>query len=476
MRFPLLYHRYVTYESRTHVLKSAPFKGKSVLYVMSRDQRTQDNHALLCAQQYAQENNVPLYVLFVLKKVSNRRQEHYDFMIEGLREVENSLLKLNIPFSIQAVDSISRILESASTIHAGAIFFDFHPQFNQRQIKQSVADRFEGYVCVVDTHNLIPAWVTSDKQEFAAHTIRRKIHKYIENYLKEPHELTKHPHPASTPLPGMSKEEVAEFILQIPKAGISLDSQAGQAAARSLLDNFLESKLQHYAVDRNDPTKNAQSQLSPYLHFGQLSSLRVALELVKKTDRRPLLFDEARMPTRTEGPSEYASMDALLEEMIVRKELADNFCLYLDEEPTSLTTAPAWAQASLEEHRKDIREHLYTYEDWETAKTHDEAWNAAQRQLLRTGRIHGYMRMYWAKKILEWSASAEEALEIAIKLNDTYSIDGGDPNGYVGILWSIAGLHDRPWTERPVFGKIRYMNAAGLKRKFDSALYIDQQQ
>ncbi|MAU33541.1 deoxyribodipyrimidine photolyase [Candidatus Saccharibacteria bacterium] len=442
---------------------------------MSRDQRTQDNHALLCAQQFAQENKVPLYVLFVLKKVPNRRQEHYAFMIDGLKEVKASLEKHDIAFSMQSGDSVSCVQESATTVDAGAIFFDFHPQFKQRQMRQSIASQFDGYVAVVDTHNLIPAWVTSDKQEFAAYTIRRKIHKYIENYLKEPGELQKHPHPASVQLQSMSDQDIVAFISDIPSSGITLDCEAGQAAALSSLNDFLQHGLERYAVDRNDPTKDAQSRLSPYLHFGQLSSLRVALELVKHTDRRPLLFDEARMPAGAEESSEFASMDALLEELIVRKELSDNFCLYLDQEPTSLTTAPAWAQASLKQHQDDPRDHLYTYQEWEAANTHDEAWNAAQRQLVHAGRIHGYMRMYWAKKILEWSTSPEEALETAIRLNDTYSIDGGDPNGYVGILWSIAGLHDRPWTERPIFGKIRYMNAAGLKRKFDIALYIDQQ-
>jgi len=164
-------------------------------------------------------------------------------------------------------------------------------------------------------------------------------------------------------------------------------------------------------------------------------------------------------------------MNALLEEIIVRKELSDNFCFY-NKDYTSIKGAPVWAQASLKSHANDPREHLYTQEQLEACETSDEVWNAAQAEMNKTGKLHGYMRMYWAKKILEWSASPEEALKVAIYLNDKYSIDGADPNGYVGMLWSIAGLHDRPWFDRPIFGKVRYMNEAGLRRKYDVPAYI----
>jgi len=166
-------------------------------------------------------------------------------------------------------------------------------------------------------------------------------------------------------------------------------------------------------------------------------------------------------------------MNALFEEMVVRKELADNYCLHNDNYK-SIIGAPTWAQATLESNKSTSRDFIYNLSEWEDYKTHDIIWNASQMELRKTGKIHGYMRMYWAKKILEWSVSPEEAISTAIYLNDKYSIDGGDPNGYVGILWSIAGLHDRPWFERPVFGKIRYMNAAGLRRKYQVDEYIER--
>ena len=177
------------------------------------------------------------------------------------------------------------------------------------------------------------------------------------------------------------------------------------------------------------------------------------------------------MPQPSEPASIYDGMNTLFEEMIVRKELSDNFCLY-SASYNSLDSVANWARNTLNEHAKDMREFVYTIKELESANTHDEAWNAAQTELKTTGKMHGYMRMYWAKKILEWSPDANTAISNCIYLNDSYSIDGCDPNGYVGILWSIGGLHDRPWIERPIFGKIRYMNRAGLKRKFDLDSYI----
>lgn len=194
------------------------------------------------------------------------------------------------------------------------------------------------------------------------------------------------------------------------------------------------------------------SNLSSYLHFGQISAQRVALEV------QPFI--------------EYAeSQKSFLEELIVRRELSDNFCFY-NKYYDSFEGFPNWAKKTLNEHRNDKREFIYSLQQFEDAKTHDDLWNAAQIEMTTTGKMHGFMRMYWAKKILEWSASPEDALETAIYLNDKYELDGRDPNGYVGCAWSIGGVHDRAWAERPVFGKIRFMNYNGCKRKFDINSYI----
>jgi deoxyribodipyrimidine photo-lyase len=194
------------------------------------------------------------------------------------------------------------------------------------------------------------------------------------------------------------------------------------------------------------------SDLSPYLHFGQIASQRVAWEV-----------------RRAEAPAE--AKQAFLEELIVRRELADNFCYY-NPAYDQVAGFPAWAQQTLDQHRRDPRDYLYELPDWEAGRTHDDLWNAAQLEMVRRGKMHGYLRMYWAKKILEWSATPEEALATAIYLNDRYELDGRDPNGYTGVAWSIGGVHDRPWGERPVFGKIRYMSRAGCQRKFNVEQYI----
>ena len=227
---------------------------------------------------------------------------------------------------------------------------------------------------------------------------------------------------------------------------------AGETAAMQAAKCFVHSKLQNYPDTRNNPCLDGQSGLSPYLHFGQLAPQRLAW-----------------MVRFSEVPLE--AKEIFLEELIVRRELADNFCLY---EPSydSLAGFPAWARKTLEEHRGDKRNYVYSLADFEESNTHEALWNACQYDLVQTGKLHGYLRMYWAKKILEWTCDPETALDCAIILNDRYSLDGRDPNGYTGIAWSVGGVHDRAWSERSVFGKIRYMNEAGCRRKFDVDGYI----
>jgi deoxyribodipyrimidine photo-lyase len=194
--------------------------------------------------------------------------------------------------------------------------------------------------------------------------------------------------------------------------------------------------------------------MSPFLHYGHISSQEIALEIIDQTNRK--------------------IYESYLEELIIRKELSDNYC-YFNENYDNYNGFPAWAQKSLNEHRNDERDYIYSRHEFETAKTHDKLWNAAQLQMVNTGKMHGFMRMYWAKKILEWSESPEKAQEIAIYLNDKYELDGRDPSGYTGIAWSIGGVHDRAWFTRKVFGKIRYMNDKGCERKFDVEEYIKTQ-
>ena len=256
-----------------------------------------------------------------------------------------------------------------------------------------------------------------------------------------------------------SQPEIDELLADVLPNGTDISRFApGEAAAQAALDAFVAKRLPDFADRRNDPSQDAESHLSPYIHFGQLSAAQ-AVRAVEAAAASNLRLRQ--------------SADAFIEQIFVRKELADNYCLY-NQDYDELAGAPAWARAALDRHRDDERAFQYTREQLEAAHTHDEAWNASQCQLMRSGKIHGYMRMYWAKKVLEWSPSPEEALDTLLYLNDFYSIDGGDPNGYASILWSVAGLHDRPWGERAIYGTVRSMVYTGLKRKFDIRAYERQ--
>lgn len=457
-------------ETRFLARNTQQYTEGAVVYVMERDQRVQDNHALLAAQKMARTHNVPLYVVVALHATPGRSREQCEFMLDGLREVEQELQQHNIQFVLRLGETCTVVSEVCHEVACGALFFDFNPLRSSRDAINTLAQTLAIPVTVVDTHNIVPAWVVSDKQEFAAHTIRRKIHRHLEAYLVEPPAVSPHAVSGCT-IQSSSPDNIAQFVATLPASGVRHECLPGTTEAMRTLEYVVDAKLLNYAHARNDPSIDGQSRLSPYLHFGHISSLRVALTVMRAVDAVPYLVRYPKLAQAGDAPSHEDGMNALLEELIVRKELSDNFCLYASEY-TTLAVAPAWARKTLDDHRDDVRDYVYTCEQWEMAETHDQPWNAAQRQLRTTGRLHGYMRMYWAKKLLEWSATPEDALATALYLNDFYALDGGDPNGYVGILWSIAGLHDRPWFERPVYGKIRYMNSGGLKRKFDLNAYM----
>lgn len=445
------------------------------MYVMSRDQRVRDNHALLAAQAEALERNVPLVVMFnLLTQTGYRRREHYRFMVDGLRQVKADLATLNIPFIKTTGVHNLQVATLATELCPSTIYFDFSPLRGPRAQQKKLARDVDCRVMVIDTHNIVPVWVTSGHEEYAAHTIRRKLHKLTGDWLVEPDNLVPHPHSLSSPLSGLAWDEIEQIVANVPTSGIDHGFVSGEAAASKRLQQFIETGLDRYAAERNDLSKDAQSDLSPYLHYGQVSSLRVVLNVMDSSDDLPQLLKTHTMPQsndRGDSPGRTASIDAFVEEIVVRKELSDNFCFYQNKYD-SLAGARDWAKKTLETHADDPREQTYTFEQLERGETVDELWNAAQHQLTRTGKIHGYMRMYWAKMLLAWAETPSRAIKTAIRLNDTYHLDGGDPNGYVGIMWSIAGVHDRPWFDRDVFGLIRFMSANGISKKFDTAAYI----
>ena len=439
---------------RIKQLNAIPVNKQSgpVIYVMSRDQRVEANHALYHAQEHALEYQHPLIVTFnLLNTLEFRTSDHFTFMLQGLNEVANDLEKLNIPFYLLTGNPRKNLKKLISELKPSALYFDFSPLRNSRHLKNQLAKDINIPTFEVDTHNIIPVWITSQKQEYAARTIRPKIHRLLNEYLTNPPTTKKHPYPAKPNFTNWSKLST--------KTDLPYSFKSGPHQAKKVLSTFVNNRLATYHQDRNQPSLDGQSDLSPYLHFGQISSLTVALAIkTHKPSKKTQSYKD--------------SVDAFIEELVVRKELTDNYCYYNQNYDNLQKGAPNWALKTLDKHRKDKREYTYTKEEFEQAKTHDKIWNAAQNQMVKSGKMHGYLRMYWAKKILEWTPDPETALNIAIELNDSYSIDGYDPNGYVGIMWSIAGLHDRPWFERDIFGTVRYMSGKSLAKKFNIKPYL----
>lgn len=434
---------------RIHHLNSEHDSGGPVVYWMSREQRVNDNWGLLYARDLAGDSR-PLVVVFSLvPSFLGATLRHYDFMLRGLEQVEAGLADLGISFVLRMGSPEFEIPAFVREIGAGVLVTDFDPLRVKQGWQETVCCNINISFIEVDGHNVVPARFVSDKQEYAARTIRPKIQRLLPEFL--------------TDFPVLSGQKVCSLGFEPVnwdelRQELAVDSDVGpvslvpgEKAASQALDEFIEMRLSRYAAERNDPNAKAVSGLSPYFHFGQLAPQRAAYNAAFS------------------GVGE--NQEAYIEELVIRRELSDNFCLY-NPKYDSLEGAAQWARKTLDEFRDDIREYLYTYKEFEEGRTHSALWNAAQRQLTVSGQMHGYMRMYWAKKILEWSESPEEAVRIAVELNDRFALDGRDPNGYVGVLWSIAGVHDRAWKKRPVFGSIRYMNEKGCRRKFDVDKYI----
>lgn len=430
-------------EHRIEWLRNGAIPPGPVVFWMSRDQRVADNWALLFAQEQALRLGVPLVVLFCFVPGylgTLARQER--FMRQGLVQVAHALDGLRIPFLFLEQNPVSAIPPLLDRLRARCLVADFTPLRLSRDWKRRVADAIRIPFAVVDAHNIVPCRAASPRAEFAARTFRPKLLRLLPDFLVEPAPMVSHPFRLPTPA---SQESVPFADIADPRAiPDRYLPPSGEAAARRCLDRFLQEGLDRYDR-RNDPNAGATSGLSPYLHFGQLSAQRVALAVTR---------------------SGHPNAPAFLEELVVRRELSDNFC-FRNPDYDRFEGFPAWARRTLDAHRGDPRSPCYGLDAFEASETHDPLWNAAQTELRVAGRMHGYLRMYWAKKILEWSASPEEALAIAITLNDRYQLDGRDPNGYAGIAWSLGGVHDRPWGERPVFGQVRYMSRGGCERKFD---------
>jgi deoxyribodipyrimidine photo-lyase len=440
---------------RVRTLQEGLLKQGPVVYWMSRDQRTDDNWALLFAQELALQAKVPLIVVFCLvPEFLNATIRHYGFMLKGIDETMHSLSKNSIPLMIIHGQPGKALPQFLKHHRAGALVTDFDPLRVKRIWKSEVASVISIPFHEVDAHNIVPCWHGSSKQEYGAYTLRPKILRALPEFLTPFPKLMKHPFRLSSLPPEVHTNNLVTTLDIDTSVKEVAWLHPGKKEAIKTLRRFLRHGLATYAEARNDPNLSGRSCLSPYLHFGQISAQKIALEVM-----------HAEVPKQ--------SKDAFLEELIIRRELSDNYCFY-NSAYDSFEGFPSWARKTLNEHRRDKRDYQYALKEFERAATDDALWNAAQQEMTWTGKMHGYMRMYWAKKILEWTESPEQAMEFAVYLNDRYSLDGRDPNGYAGIAWSIGGLHDRAWGERPVFGKIRYMSYGGCRSKFDVSAYIEK--
>ena len=436
--------------------------ARYILYWAQMNRRTSANHALAYAIDLASQLGLPvLYYegLTCTYKYANDRLHR--FILENVPDTAQSLKKIGIgyTFHLRRRKSDPNDVLYHLAKDAAAVVTDDYPTFIARQHNANVPSKLDIPYFIVDSSCIVPM-SRLEKREYAAYTIRPRIKRMLDQYL-QPFEM---PTPAKRwkldALPfhtEVTSANIAELIASCDidhSIKASTTFRGGAKRAHQLLAHFLEKNLSRYANGRNEPSAHATSDMSPYLHFGNISALEIALKAKDHAAANGLIADE------------------YLEELIVRRELAFNFAKYSDE-PESLQNLPNWALTTLAKHDRDPRLYTYTQEEWERAETHDPLWNATQKELLLRGKIHGYYRMYWGKKIIEWSASHQDALSIMIFLHDKYALDGRDPATYTNILWCL-GLHDRPWTERPIFGMIRFMSGDGMKRKTNTAAYIKE--
>jgi deoxyribodipyrimidine photo-lyase len=428
-------------------------KGAYVLYWMQASQRASYNHALEYAILKANELKKPLIVFFgITDHFPEANERHYAFMLEGLREVKQDLEKRGIQMVVLHQSPELGVLKIAK--RASLVIVDRGYLRIQRQWRKSAAMRLDCPLIQVESDAIVPVEEVSSKEEYSAATIRPKILRKLSRFLTP---LEEREPLASSLSMDFNTFEIEDMEKALSKLHIDRSVKRGHSfrggtrEALRHLEVFIQEKLDRYSEMRNDPTQNGLSHMSPYLHFGQISPLYIALKV-----------------KQTESPG----VEAFLEELMVRRELSLNFVFYNDHYD-SFEGLPQWAQKTLKDHQRDRRPYLYSMEELEHGETHDPYWNAAQKEMRITGKMHGYMRMYWGKKILEWTKNPEEAHRIALSLNNKYELDGRDPNGFAGVAWCF-GKHDRPWPERPIFGTVRYMNDRGLKRKFNADEYVQK--
>jgi deoxyribodipyrimidine photo-lyase len=429
-------------------------EGTCVVYWMQRAQRAFDNPALNAAIEAANAFRKPVVVFIgVVPFYPNSNLRSCAFFVAGLPDIQEGLAKRRVGLVVRRYPD-HELDKFCAEVNPCLVMGDENPMREPEAWRKNYAEKLRVPFWTVDADVIVPTALLK-KEQYGARTIRPRLQKLLGEFLEAPGNPVAHV--AWKPNFHLESAPAREDLL----AGFPIDSSvhpvadipAGTRAAERALRRFVYHRLKGYDENRNQPAIDGTSQLSPYLHYGHIGPHTVALAV--KDSQAPR-----------------ADREAFLEQMIVRRELSINFVKF-NPNYDRLACAEPWAERTLKEHRRDEREYLYTDAQLENAETHDPLWNAAQQQMVVGGWMHNYLRMYWGKKILEWTRSPEDAFAIAVRLNDKYELDGRDPNGYTGIAWAIAGKHDRAWgPERPIYGKIRYMSYASTSRKFDSKAYI----
>jgi deoxyribodipyrimidine photo-lyase len=438
----------------------APGRGRCVVYWMQRAQRGRDNHAMDVAVNVANALGLPCVAYFaVVKNFPHANLRHYAFMNQGLQDVAEDCEERGVGFVMRRAPNESHERFFAD-VGAAMVIGDENPMCAPEGWRVALAESLRLPFWTVDADVIVPSKLL-EKAQFSAGVIRPRLMRRLPEFL-EPYE-NPHVEVRWRRLRGLEMEDVWADITrgwrEFDRSVTPVDAwRGGRKAAMKRLDVFAREMLEGYERDRNRPEMDGTSKLSPYLHFGHISPLTVALA-VKAAAKKHARLKRA--------------VDAFLDQLVTWRELSVNFVRY---QPAygSAECADNWAKMTIAKHDRDEREALYTLKQTEEARTRDELWNAAQLQMVHHGWMHNYMRMYWAKKILEWTPDAATAMRRAIYLNDRYFLDGRDPNGYAGVAWAILGKFDRAWGERPVLGKRRYMSGTNTSRKFDSESYIEQ--
>ena len=376
-------------------------------------------------------------------------------MLEGLKDAQESLRDRGIKMVVRRGSPDEVAIDAGRD--ASLIVTDRGYLRPQRRWRERVAREAGCLVTQVESDVVVPVGLASDKQEHAARTLRPKIGEYLEDFLVDLTPTKVGKQSTNMPQDGLDLSDIDKILdgmyLDRSVGALSHLYKGGTSEAKKLFRRFLKNSFDGYDEHRNQPQTDDVSHMSKYLHFGHISPIWLALE--------------ARKSRAGKG-----NVESFVEELVVRRELSMNFVFYNDDYD-SYANLPGWAKKTLEEHKADEREYTYTRKQLESAQTHDEYWNAAMREMVHTGYMHNYMRMYWGKKILEWTNNPEHAYRTTLYLNNKYFLDGRDPNSFANVAW-IFGQHDRGWTEREVYGKVRYMSAGGLKRKTKPEQYVEK--